>query len=1025
MKIQKQQFIKHLFTWILVCCSLSLFAEIRIANTKHASTGLCDGQITVYSFGSAGPFDLSLYKKDDNNSWELVEEKGPSQGNTIFSNLCPGDYRIFVLNQFSCEKILEETIIECSEIIITDTPIIDSPQDCDSADGGFRFLGDHQPEGGTPPYSYLWSNGHTELTISNLSAGTYDLTITDTNGCTGTNSYTLEGETAPDVTLNTQEPSCENQSNGSIVISTFNNGDYTPYDFVWSNGKTTNNDIVSEIIDVPSGLYSVTISIPGGDCSFVHEFEVPTISADDPLELSGNTIDACSGNEDSGVIDLSVAGGVAPYEVVWSNGRTGFQVNGLSSGEEYCVTVTDYCGATITDCFEIGERPNYMEINGIASLACPPYESSTYQIQPGGITISVTGGTDPYRFKWDNGSFDQNLSNIEAGNYCVTVTDNYGCKKTDCFEVEAYNLNIALADFQNCDEGNCSDAFLDIELSGTAEEPYSVDWLPYNVNPTGEDLYDIPEAGVYTVLIEDDKHCRYNRSFTISDCEDAGEFSIENSVVVPASPVNDNNGVILLEISPPGNYSYSWTGPNGFVSSDKDIVGNGPGIYTVIISNGCGNEITETFEIEECSLDIELLDVDHACSSDGYATIDIRIENVSINDEFFLYSGPNGFVPLSVTNNNASLSARASFRSGIGEGCFVILNQDLCGGLVCTEIRDIGIEIEEETVYAFAYNPEIDMYVPYACMTQILCQNEPRDIRFESSMFVSAQPTQEGGCELTLSCGETFIGTYSGQVIEDHVEIVGDACQQGSYCFADVDFGLDKLVRLSAELNTEFLGAVQPSTIIRDGLCIEQRKCDGVVLEEIDKGISSETIACGREYGYGFMCVKLTGCGFSPPIVEPYPERPANLCCTPDLVYDYRFANNNGLSFSTTSVKNIIPGFVDIPKNNNQVPNEKDNFVYLDELDQRQHENSLISVYPNPFEDQIIIEFIGNDLYNTPIKARVLNNLGQVVESINFNCDKGKHQLDLPDFSPGIYYVHIQIHTGETWVEKIIKPGKP
>lgn len=183
--------------------------------------------------------------------------------------------------------------------------------------------------GGTAPYTYNWSNGGSTQDLSNLGSGTYNVTVTDANGCSATATVTI---TEPAVlTLNLSSNNLECNGDGSGEVSITVTGGTTPYTYLWSDGST------SHILgDLSAGTYSVTVTDTNG-CTTSGS---ATITQPDALTATIVGTDAdCSGNS-TGSADLTVTGGTAPYTYSWSNGATTEDISGLGSNI-YSVTVTD------------------------------------------------------------------------------------------------------------------------------------------------------------------------------------------------------------------------------------------------------------------------------------------------------------------------------------------------------------------------------------------------------------------------------------------------------------------------------------------------------------------------------------------------------------------------------------------------------------------------------------------------------------------------------------------------------------
>src|SRR5690606_37493810 len=199
-----------------------------------------------------------------------------------------------------------------------------------SCNGGSNGTVNLTVTGGTAPYTYVWSNTATTEDMIGLTAGTYDVTVTDAKGCTATASATVTEPTVLMASLSSQTNiACNGGTTGSATITV--TGGTAPYTYTWSNGATT-----ATITNVVAGTYNVTVTDANG-CT-----DTASVTLTEPTALSASAIAtnvSCNGGS-NGTVDLNVTGGTAPYTYVWSNTATTEDMVGLTAGT-YDVTVTD------------------------------------------------------------------------------------------------------------------------------------------------------------------------------------------------------------------------------------------------------------------------------------------------------------------------------------------------------------------------------------------------------------------------------------------------------------------------------------------------------------------------------------------------------------------------------------------------------------------------------------------------------------------------------------------------------------
>ncbi|MFN8298190.1 MAG: SprB repeat-containing protein [Chitinophagales bacterium] len=228
-----------------------------------------------------------------------------------------------------------------------------------------------------------------------------------------------------------------------------------------------------------------------------------TITQPTAITLSGTTTNvSCFGGND-GAIDLTATGGTGTLTFAWNNGATTEDLATLVAGA-YSVTVTDANACSASASFTI-TQPALL----VASVA------STGNVNCNGgsngfINVTVAGGVTNYTYSWSNGASIQNLVNIPAGTYTLTVTDAHGCTATTgatISEPAVLTASITIGTIA-CNGGTTS---VDLTVSG-GTTAYSYFW---NNGATTEDLAAVG-AGTYTVAVTDAKGCTATASTTIT-----------------------------------------------------------------------------------------------------------------------------------------------------------------------------------------------------------------------------------------------------------------------------------------------------------------------------------------------------------------------------------------------------------------------------------------------------------------------------------------------------------------------------
>ena len=237
---------------------------------------------------------------------------------------------------------------------------------------------------GLGPFVYSWSpTRQTTALATGLTAGSYTVTITDSNGCSATADVSLT-EPPPIVAITSFTAATCANNNG--IVSVTASGGATPYTYLWNPGGNTN----ARVTGLSGGTYTVTVSDANG-CTTTAAVNVPStavvvsISASSPVSCFGGNNGSATGN---------VRGGISPYVYIWTpSGQTNLTAIGLSAGT-YTIKVTDNVGCTGTAAVTITQPPQLIA-NAVA-LTYPQCNGGT-----GSASASASGGVSPYTYSWN------------------------------------------------------------------------------------------------------------------------------------------------------------------------------------------------------------------------------------------------------------------------------------------------------------------------------------------------------------------------------------------------------------------------------------------------------------------------------------------------------------------------------------------------------------------------------------------------------------------------------------------------
>ena len=576
--------------------------------TTQTATGLCSGPVIVtvtdgnncsasasFTLGNSAAVTIAQVSLTNatcsNNGSVVVSASG---GNGVFnyqwSNnqsgpadtaLGAGTYKVTATDTSGCSATASYTITQPTNGISILAPTITNITCAGLSNGAITA----HATGGTGTLTYKWiqvsdSYQSAGATIANLSADTYELTVTDANGCKDTTSYLL---TAPPAlvldSLLVVEATC-GASNGSAQV--FVSGGTGNYNYSWSGHPAVT---ASSIGNLPGGAYSVLVTDASG-CTLQSTFN---IAATSPIVISlvNQTNNPCYGNS-MGSISISLSGGTSPYTVNWSNGvSASLQDTGLATGN-YSVIVSDVNGCSTIATYTITE-PAVLAIGVpvIQNVGCSG--GST-----GSITTHVIGGTQPYTYTWVQQSNQQNystanLTNLSADVYYLTVTDLHGCSASTNYVILAVPPLVYTIDSTNvsCFNGNNGSVTVAIS-SGTP--PYQ-----YEFDNTGsiDSVYPNLAAGLVDVIIIDANNCRGHNIVNIQQPPQIVIHGITQTNVLCYG--GDNGGLSINATGGTPGYTYSWN--NHYTSTFDTLLMAGTYTITVTDTNAC--TATQSYQITQ------------------------------------------------------------------------------------------------------------------------------------------------------------------------------------------------------------------------------------------------------------------------------------------------------------------------------------------------------------------------------------------------------------------------------------------
>jgi len=431
--------------------------------------GGSNGSASVIAFGGIPPYTYM---------WNT----NPMQTTQTATGLSSGNYIVSLLDSNGCTSL-----IACS---ITEPPAISSVTNftdakCFGSNTGSASI---NVSGGTAPYSYLWSNGLTTSSVTNLAAGNYSVMITDAYGCSHTDAVTISQPAILSAGIsNVLNVTCNKMQDGSAIEN--GNGGTPPYSYQWSNGATT-----SQATNLASQTYSVTITDANG-CTAIDTITITqpaamavTVSMDDTICPGQNT-----------TISANATGGTNPFTYFWQP-NVGFgnsQVVNPTSTTSYTVIVTDANGCTANGSATISVYNMNIAITATATPDICYGQTATVSASVSGNNIAT--------YYWNNnlgnsaGPFT--VSPVSTTTYSVTVTNVCGAADTAAVTVVVHPLpqiNLSPQTAAGCDEVILQFSDTNSSNNGSA---YSWNFGDGNFSTQTNPSHTYLQTGNYTVQV--------------------------------------------------------------------------------------------------------------------------------------------------------------------------------------------------------------------------------------------------------------------------------------------------------------------------------------------------------------------------------------------------------------------------------------------------------------------------------------------------------------------------------------------
>ena len=499
----------------------------------------------------------------------------------------------------------ERIVVQPPYPLILD-PIQLSDATCGSGEDGSAAISVKVGRG--EPYKVTWSNGVVDQwKVDGLAPGTHSVTVADKFNCDVTVSFEIKAASEGiSVSGIVQEPTCQNQSSGSIALKV--SGGQAPYSFSWSNGAST-----ADLTDVPAGEYDVLIKDQTG-CSYQASYILEPAAV---MRLESTVVDETCAGAGNGQIHLKPSGGVPPYTFDWGNGNENPSLEMLTSGI-YSVSISDASGCTVQNQFRV-ETKSSLEIE-LLELN----DASCTGSGLGMISLSLKGTDGVAKVSWaDDPAAGLERVNLKAGTYEVKVSDESGCEVSRSFsvqEIPALNARIETTFDVDCEQGDFTGVAW-VSIQG-GQAPYQVHWGSGEKENREINFHG---SGQLSVKVVDALGCSSETAVKVdfpANINQAGRLDFDyRKLEITSEPEVQVNEEIIFESTISEEFiAWDWHFGDGKKSTDRDPIHvfDKAGSYEVTLTAydlyGCSSQERNIIQV---NAPVEFISIPTAFSPNG------------------------------------------------------------------------------------------------------------------------------------------------------------------------------------------------------------------------------------------------------------------------------------------------------------------------------------------------------------------------------------------------------------------------
>ncbi len=628
--------------------------SLTASNANGSNISTQNGFITVYAKPTATTSSVSVLCFGGTNGSATVTAAGGTPAYTYswsgggsgatISNKASGTYTVTVNDSHQCSVTTSVNISQPLTALTATASSSDAV--CGQPNGSATVVA----TGGSGNNAYHWDNNATTATISNLSAGSYNVTVTDGNGCTATASTSVVNTTSNfAVTISAQNATC-GLNNGSTAALPNNPNGVT---YHWNNNSTAGS-----LSGLGAGSYSVTVTNPAG-CTASASATITSTASN--LSVTFSASQAACGQSNGGAT-ATVSGGSSPYTYNWSNSSNTNSIANVAAGS-YSLTVTDNTGCSVVNTATISNT-------GGPAVTVTPTSPTCFGGANGGASAVVSGGSTPYTYIWSAGGNGSSVTGLTAGSYVVTVHDNANCLAVQSVTITDPAAIVPAIAITNATCGLQNGIALASATGGNGN--YAYHWNNGSTVANNIDL----AAGIVTVTITDGNNCTATATSQITGT--SGPTTTLATVDGTCQVTTEVNSTVNGGTTP---YTYLWS--NG--ATTRNIQGVAAGSYTVTITDATGCTSTASASVAD--------------NSNVNVTFSSQNPSGGNNNGSITANASGGSTPYTYLWSNGGTTAQISgLAAGTytvtitdGNGCTKISSVTLSGSVGVAQVTDIAL----------------------------------------------------------------------------------------------------------------------------------------------------------------------------------------------------------------------------------------------------------------------------------------------------------------------------------------------